>query len=81
LNWAENYQSVIEFYQTTDHPALSPKSGGSPCRIYLVDSAPPREKPARKTRQKNPPIDWKVGEGERYAFGLAWLIFTTAIVF
>jgi hypothetical protein len=34
-----------------------------------------------KTRQKNPPIDWAVGEGGRYAFGLAWLIFTTAIVF
>ena len=34
-----------------------------------------------KTRQKNPPIDWEVGEGGRYAFGLAWLIFTTAIVF
>jgi len=24
-----------------------------------------------KTRQKNPPIDWEVGEGGRYAFGLA----------
>ena len=23
-----------------------------------------------KTRQKNPPIDWEVGEGGRYAFGL-----------
>jgi hypothetical protein len=23
LNWAENYQSVIELYQTADHPALS----------------------------------------------------------
>jgi hypothetical protein len=34
-----------------------------------------------KTRQKHPPIDWEVGEGGHYAFGLAWLIFTTAIVF
>jgi hypothetical protein len=33
-----------------------------------------------KTRQKNPPIDWEVAEGGRYAFGLALLIFTTAIV-
>jgi hypothetical protein len=31
-----------------------------------------------KTRQKNLPIDWEVGEGGRYACGLAWLIFTTA---
>jgi hypothetical protein len=28
LNLAENYQPVIELYQTADHPALSPKSGG-----------------------------------------------------
>jgi hypothetical protein len=34
-----------------------------------------------KTRQKNTPIDWEVGEGGRYALGLAWLIFTTAMVF
>ncbi len=34
-----------------------------------------------ETPQKNPLIDWEVGEGGRYAFGLAWLIFTTAIVF
>ncbi len=23
---------------------------------------------------ENPPIDWEVGEGGHYAFGLAWLI-------
>ena len=34
-----------------------------------------------KTRQKHPPIDLAEGEGGRYACGLAWLIFTTAIVF
>jgi hypothetical protein len=34
-----------------------------------------------KTRQKNTPIDWEVGEGGHYAFGLAWLIFTTAYSF
>ncbi len=34
-----------------------------------------------KTCHQNPPIDWGVGEGGRYACGLAWLIFTTAIVF
>jgi hypothetical protein len=53
---------------------VAARHGGSPWRIYLVDSAPPR----LKTRQKNPPIDW---EGGRYAFGLAWLNFTTATVF
>jgi hypothetical protein len=58
-NWAENYQPVIDLYQTADHPALSPKSalamagrrGGSPWRIYLADSASPRGKPVRKTRR------------------------------
>jgi hypothetical protein len=34
-----------------------------------------------KTRHQNLPIDWGVGEGGRYTFGLAWLILTTAIVF
>jgi hypothetical protein len=26
LNWAENYGSVIELYQSADHPALSPET-------------------------------------------------------
>jgi hypothetical protein len=81
LNWAENYQSVIELYQTADHPALSPKSGDLPWLVteaYLFGGFCST---TWKTRQKNPPIDWEVGEGGCYAFGLAWLIFTTAIVF
>jgi hypothetical protein len=28
LNWAENYESVIQLYQTADHPTLSPKVAG-----------------------------------------------------
>jgi hypothetical protein len=36
LHWAENYQSVIELYQTADHPALSPKSGGLPWRVAVA---------------------------------------------
>jgi hypothetical protein len=51
LNLAENYSSVIKLYQIADHPALSPKSGGSPWRIYMADSGPPCGKPARNTRQ------------------------------
>ena len=39
--------------------------------LHHVENTPP----------KPPPIDWGVGEGGRYACGLAWLIFTTAIVF
>jgi hypothetical protein len=81
LNWAENYQPVIELYQTADHPTLSPKSGDLPWRVaeaYLFGGFCST---TWKTRQKNPPIDWEVGEGGRYALGLAWLIFTTTIVF
>jgi len=77
----ENYQSVIELYQSADHPALSPKSGGSPWRVAVVHLFGGFCSTTWKTRQKNPPIDWEVGEGGRYACGLAWLIFTTAIVF
>jgi hypothetical protein len=81
LNWAENYQPVIGLYQTADHPALSPKSGGLPWRVAVAHLFGGFCSTTWKTRQKNPPIDWEVGEGGRYAFGLAWLIFTTAIVF
>ena len=77
LNWAENYPSVIELYQTTDHPALSPKVGHLLWRVFpgvfswriLLHHV------------ENPPIDWEVWEGGRYPCGLAWLIFTTDIVF
>jgi hypothetical protein len=77
----ENYQSVIELYQTADHPALSPKSGGSPWRVAVAHLFWGFWSTTWKTRQKNPSIDWEVGEGVRYAFGLAWLIFITALVF
>ena len=79
---AENYQPVIELYQTADHPALSPKSGGSPWpRVAVSHLFGGFCSTMLKTRQKNPPIDWEVGEGGRYACGLAWLIFTMDIVF
>ncbi len=68
LNLAENYQPVIELYQSADHPALSSKSGGSPWRIYLADSGPPRGKPARFPRQD---VEGRLGEG--WLGGLAWL--------
>jgi hypothetical protein len=81
LNWAENYQPVIELYQTADHPTLSPKSGGSPWWVAVAHLFGGFCSTMWKTNQKNPLIDWEVGEGGRYACGLAWLIFTTAIVF
>jgi hypothetical protein len=81
LYWEENYQSVIELYQTADHPALSPESGGSPWQVAVEYLFGGFWSTTWKTRKKNTLIDWEVGEGGRYAFGLAWLIFTTAIVF
>ena len=72
LNLAENYQPVIELY---------PKSGGPEWQVARADEFGGFWLTTWKTRQKNPSIDWEVGEGGRYAFGLAWLIFTTAIVF
>ncbi len=81
LNLAENYQPVIELYQTTDHPALSPKSGGPEWRVAMADEFGGFWLTTWKTRQKHPPIDLAEGEGGGYACGLAWLIFTTAIVF
>jgi hypothetical protein len=71
LNWAENYQSVIELYQTADHPALSPKSGGSPWLVAVAHLFGEFCSTTWKTRQKNPQIDWEVGEGD--AMHLAWL--------
>jgi hypothetical protein len=76
-----NYQPVIELYQTTDHPALSSKSGNLPWRVAVAHLFGGFCSTTWKTRQKNPPIDWEVWEGVRYAVGMAWLIFTTAIVF
>jgi len=79
LNLAENYQPVIELYQTADHPALSPKSGGPEWRVAMAGEFGGFWITTWKTRQKYPPI----GGGGRgtLACGLVWLIFTTAIVF
>jgi hypothetical protein len=57
LNWAENYQSVNELYQTADHPALSPKSGSSPWLVAVAHLFGAFCSTTWKTRQKNPPID------------------------
>jgi hypothetical protein len=73
LNWAENYQPIIELYQTADRPALSPTSGGWPWRVAVAHLFGGFCSTTLKTRQKNLPIDWEVGEGGRYACGLAWL--------
>jgi hypothetical protein len=82
LNLAENYQPVIELHQTADHPALSPESGGPEWWVAMADEFGGFWLTTWKTRQKHPPpIDLAEGEGGRYACGLAWLIFTTAIVF
>jgi hypothetical protein len=68
LNLAENYQPVIELYQTADHPALSPKSGGLPWRVSSADSGSPRGKPARNTLR----LTWREGRGDACMwFGLA----------
>jgi hypothetical protein len=81
LNLAENYQPVIKLYQTADHPALSPKSGGPELRVAMADEFGGFWLTTWKTHQKHPLIDLAEGEGGHYACGLAWLIFTTAIVF
>jgi hypothetical protein len=81
LNWVENYPSVIELYQTADYPALSPKIRHFQWRVFPASFLGVFCSTMWKTRHQNPPIDWEVGEGGRYACGLAWLIFTTAIVF
>jgi hypothetical protein len=70
LNWAENYPSVIELYQTADHPALSPKSCHLQWRIlpHHVENPPPK------------PAVWLGGGGggeDATSGGLAWLTFTT----
>jgi hypothetical protein len=54
LNLAENYQPVIELYQTADHPALSPGFCHLEWRIILADLVSPRGKPAENTRHLSP---------------------------
>jgi len=69
---AENYQPVIELYQTADHPALSPKSGGPEWRVTMADEFGGFWITTWKTRQKHPPIDLAGGRGDAcMRFGLA----------
>ncbi len=81
LNWVQNYPSVIELYQTADHPALSHKVCHLQWRDFPAYFLGGFCSTTWKTRHQNPPIDWDVWEGGRYACGLAWLFFTTDIVF
>ncbi len=71
LNLAENYRPVIELYQTADHPALSPKSGGPEWRVAMAGEFGGFWITTWKTRQKHPPIDLAGGEGGR--LHVAWL--------
>jgi hypothetical protein len=80
LNWAENYQSIIELYQTADHPTLSPKRGDLPWQVAMAHFLGGFCFTTWKTRLQNPPFDWEVG-GDAMSGSLAWLTFTTNIVF
>ncbi len=69
--WMKTINPVLSYIK----PQITPPSplkvetrhGGSLWRIYLADSAPPRGKPARKTRRKT----GRWGRGD--AMHLAWL--------
>ncbi len=65
--------SVIELYQSADHPALSPKSGGSEWRPRMASEFGGFWITTWKTRQKHSPFDLAGGGGGRYERGLAWL--------
>jgi hypothetical protein len=73
---AENYQPVIKLYQTADHPALSPKSGGPEWRVATAGEFGGSWITTWKTLQKHSPFDL-AGGGEGDAcmrFGLAHLL-------
>jgi hypothetical protein len=73
LNLAENYQTIIELYQTADHPALSPISGGPKWRVAMAGKFGGFWITTWKTRQKYSTFDL-AGGGEGDAcmwFGLA----------
>jgi len=57
LNLAENYQPVIELYQTADHPTLSPKSGSPEWRVATAGEFGGFWITTWKTRQKHSPFD------------------------
>jgi hypothetical protein len=74
LNFAENYQPVIELYQTADHPALSPKSGGPEWRVATAGEFSGFWITTWNTCQKYSPFDLAGGGGRGDAcvwFGLA----------
>jgi hypothetical protein len=71
LNLAENYQPVIELYQTADHPTLSPKSGGPEWRVAMAGEVRGFWITTWKTSQKHPPIDLAGGGDACMWFGLA----------
>jgi hypothetical protein len=72
LNLAENYQPVIELYQTADHPALSPKSGGPEWRVATAGEFGGFWITTWKTRRNTRHLTWRVGEGDAcMRFGLA----------
>ncbi len=85
LNLVENYQPVIELYQTADHPALSPKSGGPEWRVATAGRNGGWIRRILDHHVENPPETlaiWLGGWGRgMLAWGLVWLIFSTAIVF
>ena len=62
---AENYQPVNELYQTADHPALSPKSGGPECLVATAGKFGELWITTWKTRQKYSPFDLAGGGGGR----------------
>jgi len=65
LNLAENYQPVNELYQTADHPALSPKSGGPEWWVAMAGEFGGFWITTWKTRQKHSPFDLAGGGGGR----------------
>jgi hypothetical protein len=72
LNWAENYQSVNELYQTADHPALSPDFCHPKRRVKTADKFGGLGITTWKTRGKYSPSDLAGGGGDAWVrFGLA----------
>ena len=63
LNLAENYQPVNELYQTTDHPAPSPKSCQPEWRVAMAGEFDGSGITMWKTRGKYLPFDLAGGGG------------------
>jgi hypothetical protein len=63
LNLAENYQPIIELYQTADHPPLSPKSGGPEWQVAMAGEFGGFCITTWKTPGKYSPSDLVGGEG------------------